>query len=227
MLYVYAITGSEGRPQGAGLRGSALGTVREDALSAVVSEHEGLRVEATEDDLWTHERVVEKLMGRGAILPMRFGSVLAGEPEIRAALRARHEEFAALLTRVRDAVEIGVRAAIRNGASPVATPQGPERGPGTAYMLRRLERARRGADVAERIHRPLAMLARDSRHRLTEPTEPGPGAALMTGSYLVDRDRVDAFRARVGELEDDVAQAAIVCTGPWPPYSFTSGEEAA
>jgi hypothetical protein len=33
-------------------------------------------------------------------------------------------------------------------------------------------------------------------------------------AYLVDRGEVEAFRARVAEL-------GAVCTGPWPPYSFS------
>ena len=44
-------------------------------------------------------------------------------------------------------------------------------------------------------------------------------------AYLVDRDRIEPFRRRVDELAEDVEGASVVCTGPWPPYSFTSGQE--
>jgi hypothetical protein len=42
----------------------------------------------------------------------------------------------------------------------------------------------------------------------------------------VDRDRVDAFRERVDELAEELEDATITCTGPWPPYSFSAAEEA-
>ena len=62
---------------------------------------------------------------------------------------------------------------------------------GTEYMMRRL--------AVVRAHEELAGLAR----------------ASVRGAYLVDEDAVEDFRARVDELDDD-----LVCTGPWPPYSF-------
>jgi hypothetical protein len=45
---------------------------------------------------------------------------------------------------------------------------------------------------------------------------------MLSAAYLVDRERVDSFRARVEELGEEIDGAAVVCTGPWPPYSFTS-----
>ena len=47
---------------------------------------------------------------------------------------------------------------------------------------------------------------------------------LLSGTYLVDRDHVvemvDHVRATAREHPD----LGILCTGPWPPYSFTGGE---
>ena len=226
MLYLYAITDDAAGPfERTGLHGSVLRTVGADGLYAVVSQHVDLRLEATEDDLWAHESVVEEVMERAVALPMRLGSVLADEMEVLELLRERREELTATLDRVRGTVELGVRAAIEPlpGAERESTPAGS--GPGTAYMLRRLGQARRGAEVAARIHEPLAMLARESRHRLGNGAPAGGSRRpQLSASYLVDRGRVDRFRARVEELEDEVAEASIVCTGPWPPYSFTSTE---
>ena len=139
---------------------------------------------------------------------------------MRATLRERRHEFEAALEHVRGAVELGIRAVIDTEPSdrPVSGTAG-ARGPGTAYMLSRLERERRGADAAARIHEPLAELARESIHRLGSQPQP-----RLNASYLVDRDRLEAFRVRVEQLSDEVIEATIVCTGPWPPYSFSSPE---
>jgi hypothetical protein len=47
-----------------------------------------------------------------------------------------------------------------------------------------------------------------------------PGPELLRAAYLVDRDAVDRFVALVRRLEESHAHLNMVCTGPWPPYSF-------
>ena len=119
------------------------------------------------------------------------------------------------------AVELGVRAYLRPRVRSNGDRLG-ERvpGPGTGYMLGRLADERQVADLIARIHEPLATLARRSARR---PSSAGSGA--FKAAYLVDRDRIEPFRRRVDELAEDVEGASVVCTGPWPPYSFTSGQE--
>src|SRR5438046_745263 len=127
-------------------------------------------------------------MEDGAVLPMRFGSIVADDAELRAILFERRREFEAGLDRVRGAVELSVRAQIRAAeAQPAAsaTATSAASGPGTAYLLGRLETERRDDDVAARIHEPLAMLARESTRRQSG-VRPGAFAA----AYLVERARV-------------------------------------
>ena len=215
MLYLYAITERSELPDAAGLRGGSLRAIGGGDLVAVVSELGDSRIEAGEDDLWTHEAVVESLMGT-AVLPMRFGSSVPNEEAALALLRERRQEFREAMDRVRGKVELGVRAVARSAAAPQSASAG-NAGPGTTYMLARLEEERRGAKAAARIHEPLAAIARETTRR---PSSASGG--MLSAAYLVDRERVDSFRARVEELGEEIDGAAVVCTGPWPPYSFTS-----
>jgi hypothetical protein len=220
VLYLYAITESPTPPELPGLRRAPLRAVGDAGLFAIVSAHEDLRIEPTEEDLWVHESVVEALMDRAAVLPMRLGSVVADDAVALASLRIRRRELELALEQVRGAVELGLRAAM--SAEDVAQPQPDDAaaaaGPGTAYMQARLRRKQRGTAVASRIHEPLASLARASTFRVTARERP-----LLNAAYLVDRERIKDFMARVEEL-DAQDEATIVCTGPWPPYSFSSGE---
>ena len=218
MLYLYAITGPADPPPGAlGLRDAPLRAVWEDGLCAVVSEHAELQLEASEEDLWAHESAVEALMEQGPVLPMRLGSIVLDEAAARQTLRSRAEEFEAGLERVLGAVELGVRATL--DISPEEAPERPATGagPGTRYMLGRLAVERDSAEIVRLVHQPLSELARESTRRLRSKPQP-----TLNGSYLVDRDQVDRFRSRVEELERELDSATIVCTGPWPPYSFAS-----
>jgi hypothetical protein len=142
-------------------------------------------------------------------------------PDLALELRnARPVASPALRQRVR---AVAARAP-EGAATEASTPRrssASEGGPGTAYMLDRLEAGRRGDEILARVHEPLAQLARRSTRRVA----PGAGPQL-TASYLVDGDRVEEFRARVDELDGELEGVAIVCTGPWPPYSFTAEEPA-
>jgi hypothetical protein len=204
----------------AGIRGAPLRAVGRAGLFAIVSERGEVGGQATEDDLWAHEAVVEALMDRGTVLPVRLGTLMSDDPAVLRALDARRGQLEAALERVRGAVELGIRAAIAGANGHGAGPEdaGGANGPGTAYMRARLHSERRGSRAAARIHQPLASLARDSTVRWSAQEPP-----LIRAAYLVDRDRIEAFMARVEEL-DALDEAAIVCTGPWPPYSFSSTE---
>jgi hypothetical protein len=43
---------------------------------------------------------------------------------------------------------------------------------------------------------------------------------LLHASYLVERPVVAEFRAAAQRLQREHRDAAVLCTGPWPPYSF-------
>jgi hypothetical protein len=111
-----------------------------------------------------------------------------------------------------------VRAAWESAASgdlPTA-----ESGDGAEYLMSRLAAQRRSRDLAARIDETLGALSRDSRVRgATAASTP------VRAAYLVDRERVDEFRLCVERLERELRGAEIVCTGPWPPYSFVTVEE--
>ena len=85
-------------------------------------------------------------------------------------------------------------------------------------MLARLERERGTSRLEARIDEPLARLARASVNR------PGTGPAAFNAAYLVDRSDVEAFKRRVETIAAELEDASIVCTGPWPPFSFSSGD---
>jgi hypothetical protein len=221
MVYLYGITDAAVAPSVPGLRDAPLRAIRQDGLTAVVSEHDELDLVAEEDELWAHESVVEALMESGAVLPMRIGSVVADFEAASSLLRDRAAEFRSALERVRGAVELGVRAAGAPMAAQAPVPAAVgARGPGTTYMLARLSDKARHDEAAVRIHEALRPLAR----RSTMPAH-SVGRGSLRAAYLVDRDEVDSFTERVEELERELDGVSIACTGPWPPYSFT-GESA-
>ena len=229
MIYVYAIIDRPTIPVPAvpGLERAALDTLPYRDIGAVVSLSTISKAPPIEANLWQHETVVEALMTDHSVLPVRFGMIFPDEGAVQAVLRTRYAEFTAGLKRVRGYVELGLRVLWVQDGDPPLTPDQqlpPSLGSGRAYMLARLEeecklqvRRERANALAEDIHTPLARLAAESTRRtLITPR------LLLTAAYLVKREQVAAFRQEVEMLSSTYPEVRLLCTGPWPPFSFVA-----
>jgi gas vesicle protein GvpL/GvpF len=195
VIELYAITDDPAPPD------PPLRAVRFDGLTALCAPAE--QREVTPEVLWRHEEVMEALMQERAVLPVRFGTLVEDEQAAVRALQERREELTTSLDRVRGAVELAVRA------HPIRPPgDSPAVEGGVEYMRAKAHRV----EAARLLHEPLAFLARDSVVH--------PGAELLRAAYLVDREAVDSFVGLVRRLQETHDGLHIVCTGPWPPYSF-------
>lgn len=213
MIWVYAICERPDLPppRRGGLADAPLDGVREGDLLAVISRHDEPLGDPTLESLRVHEQVVERLMADRAVLPMRFGSRLADDDALRGALAARQDEFRAALDRVRGRVEVGVRAMQPHGREAPA----PAGTTGREYLEAKLRLEREVAAFDE----PLAGLAVEAtRQPARAPDE------VLRASYLIDAPTLARFRGTVERLQRTHPDVAILCTGPWPPYSFVAPE---
>ena len=239
MSYVYAVTDrpKEPLPQQLGLDDEELARVVFRDIGAVVSAHAGSDVSAAADKVWRHEQVVESLMSAHAVLPMRFGTLLASWDEVEGMLRRGYPKFVEDIARVRDHVEVGIRfMALRE-------PWDAQASPAAADRTRRAERSRPvgnsprnglPADEAapgeherrDRHQAELELVRKTYRiraehaaaSRLDEDTVDAPtvSAAFLHPGALA------SFRQLVGRLAAADRDLALLCTGPWPAYSFVS-----
>ena len=170
-----------------------LRALRAGTLAAVVGPVDDAE-EVTAETLWRHEQAVEQLMADRDVLPVRYGTRFKRDEEAAQAVAARRATLTAALDHVRGAVELSVRAA----------------SPEPIVSAAARDRARRS------IHDALRALARDATERLARPP-----SELLRAAYLVDRDAVDDFVAHVTQLQAARPDLRILCTGPWPPYSFS------
>jgi hypothetical protein len=147
-------------------------------------------------DALRHGLAVEDLAERcDSVLPVRFGERFESEAALRTSVAPRLDVLARRLEELSGLVEIGVRvAAPEQGRPPIDT--------GTDYM-----HAAAARDAA------LRMLD----HRLRPRARDG-----SDGRYLVARDDVEGFAAEVERYAAEHPELAVVCTGPWAPYSFAA-----
>lgn len=243
--YVYCIGNAQAFGQrqpalksaGVGGRDVAVRTVECGDLAAIVSDAPMSAFEITRDNLVAHQRVVEESMGHSDVLPVAFGTVARDDRDVRETLlRREHDALQDHLAYVHRRVELGLKVLwnrehlfaeivedrddIRRLRDYVAA-QPPE----SAYYERIqlgeltnaaiLDKRDRAAETLLNGLRPLAVDVQENR-LLTD-------MMILNASFLVERDDVRAFDARVQRLgEVNADRLVFQYVGPLPPYSFVN-----
>jgi len=243
--YVYCVGSAEAfgpdRPalesQGVGGANVPIRTVAYGDLAAVVSDAQTTAFDITRDNLMAHQRVVEESLRHADVLPVAFGTVAQNDLEVREKLLRREQDgLHEHLAYIRGRAELGLkvlwnrehvfseivaeRQDIRSLRDRLA-----RRPPDSAYLDRIQLGELTDAAIADKRERdgdalltallPLAVDSRTNR-LLTD-------MMILNVSFLVERDRIQAFDAevqRLGELHAD--RLVFQYVGPLPAYSFVN-----
>jgi len=196
-----------------------------------------------------HDRVLTWAQEHGGVIPLPMFSIWATEPAMLQALRGRSAEIEDVFRRVAGADEFGLRVHRRDVAMLQAVHElDPElarlkaeadaASPGQRYLLeRKLAEQSKAAlrsvsqRIARQIYDALRAIARDSVSRPLVPPgsrEQADATMVLNAAFLVERARLDAFRAAVGAMirEHESRGLAFDFTGPWPPYNFVASGDA-
>lgn len=241
MLYLYGIID---RPCARPPLPPGFGEVEPDifehqGLGAVAGFFNGGAPPADSANVRRHMAVLDALMLTGrTVLPARFGSMVSGREELNAFISGSRETLQADLNRLRGQIELGVRAsdcrpqALNRQTEADEEPgpaDGAPPGPGARYLAvrqaeagRRASRKRALGALAASILEPLSPLVTTSAWQA--PPSP-PGRLILSLALLLRRERLEAFRLALAQLRRSRPWLEILCTGPWPPYSFVSGVE--
>jgi hypothetical protein len=180
-----------------------------------------------------HETVLDRLLASGPMVPLRLCTVFAGDQQVHAMLEREHDELADALVRLRGREEWGVKLIADIGLLRAAEP---EPASGRAYLERKGRERRQEDELRRLVTRAAEEVHADLSERSTAATllRPQPrelsgrsGDMVLNGAYLVDRARVEEFRAAaagLGERQRELGLALEV-TGPWPPYNFVAATE--
>jgi hypothetical protein len=185
-----------------------------------------------------HEAVIEAFIDERAVLPMKLFTIFSGDERALDHIRADRRRIDALVKRVTDQLEWGVRVKLdrarRNGPSPRparSRTRTPARSGdvGLRYLLGKKAQRDAAAGVTRRARGTVAkfydrlsgrsrLSARRSESEMPLRNTP----VLLDAAFLVPRSRTAKFHAlaarearRLGRLGLDVS-----LSGPWPPYTF-------
>jgi len=229
MFYVYGIVDTryfEPLP-GAGHEAGDVVPIPSGRLAAVVSALSVCKIEATPQNVWCHERVLERLMPEHAVLPLRFGTTCRDADALEEYLLHSAGGLANDLERVRGKVEIALR--IMEDTRQIELPQealnddGPA-GRGAAYLRSRLQYHR--CEMAQQdSSKWLENMLRQYFDPVAKDLICAAPADASTGfrvSCLVERDRVAVLADALDRFRSDHSNFDVTCTGPWAPYSFVA-----
>lgn len=211
-MLVYAVCPFRQRVACAGMAGEPLRVVRAARLAAVTGELAGVP-HASIPALRRYDAVQRALAGEiAAVLPARFGTLVASDGEVAAELQAREAALHTALREVRGCVQMTLRA-IHLDDGPQVLPGDPNRASGRDY-LRSL-----AAEVARQRAVPalapvLAAVARWVRSVRVERN-----GAVASVYHLVPRGAVQSYAAAVRQAAA-AAGLRVSIAGPFPAYAF-------
>ncbi len=167
-----------------------------------------------------HAATLEAIHRRICVLPVQFGMALRDEAEIHSVLENRSRELLENLDHLDQTCEMALRIAQTNPpktrTAATAKPQSP-----LEYIEERRSHYRR-LDGSEEQERPIVRLFVERLHgcyRQWRKLQPSPSYPIRV-AFLVEQDRVTAFRSRLENTCKTYREGRCVILGPWPPYSF-------
>lgn len=178
-----------------GMQGKGVYEVPCADISAVASDTDKFKWDASEENVKTHERVSGALMQRAAIVPVAFGMVFKSEEALLSVLERGYAAIKNSLCLLGGKVELGVKV-IK-----------PSHGEGVeAYP-----------EFKKKIIEALGSEAVSSAEcRLFSDR------LLMNMAFLTEKNKLERFSQAIENLEMQYPQFKIHYTGPWPPYNFVT-----
>lgn len=172
--------------------------------------------------LRAHDAVVRRMAATvDAVLPARFGTLVADEEELDRLLAFRATELTEAIELVAGREQMTLRV-FRVGrtagkAAPARVRARAGTGAGTAYLAARMaadRRARSAPEIAwlRPVLRDLVAAERIERHRA--------GSLVASVYHLIARGQSSAYLAAVEEASRRRRAVRVVPSGPWPPYAF-------
>ncbi len=192
-------------------------------LAAAVTLHSGGSTPPEATQLLRYERVISDLHAVAPVIPLRYGCLVEDEAAAVRLLEEDRARYEALLERVENRVEMGLR--VLWDAAGEGPPAPLPATPGAAYLA--ALRRRRGPEAeltpAERewasgVCAGLSGLYSEERRE----ARPAGAGRLVSLYFLVPRPVVGRFRARLRRIVSGQGRTFLV-SGPWPPYNFVNG----
>lgn len=232
-VYVYGVVPGKSVPAAEGVDSAPVRALRHAGLAALVSTIS--RTELRAADVRAHWRVLEHASEHATVLPVRFGTLMETDDEVRERLlEPNADQLAELMAAMDGMIQLNVKGRYDESAML----QGILRAaPELARLRDRADRSGAlgdqialGQQVESAIEQRRAQDTAGARSLLEGLAaevreEPVRHPDAFNLAFLVARDGMDAFGEGVGRVRDAFGdQIEIRYVGPAPPFSFAEGK---
>lgn len=234
MIYAYCVIDSAGEigERIEGLDGGVVYNIPYRGMGLAASEiKEGVR-DIDGIQVLRHEEVVERLMAKFTVLPMRFSTVFGCAKDALTMLEKYYDEFKDNLGGVCGKAEYGIRI-IWNGEGVKGEITCAVMGEGRRHCASDCSPARRyvgGKLIEHRIERAFEAEA-EKRIAFVDGFFTGVASEkkleklkrdklLVNAFYLVQRENQGRFMEAFERLQKESSGLRFLLSGPWPPYNF-------
>jgi len=161
-------------------------------IAAVISDSSKLEYDLTEDDLRRHEAVLRKVMENYTLVPAAFGTVVYDETILKRLFRRGYQSMKESLTLVENMVELGLKVVIFDSME----------------------------DPSSNVHPDIILEPLRQHVDQSRSGELFSDKLLLNTSFLINKDKIDAFSETVFKLIEEYPTLRILYSGPWAPYNF-------
>ncbi len=196
-IYVYCLIRSpeEKKSFGTiGIGGEEVYTIAYRDFASVVSKAAMKSYDAGEGEVEVHKEVMGEVMKNRSVLPVAYGMVFKNKKLLSVAMKAGYKAVKKAMKTVDGRVELGIKIFLPKDAM----------------------------DLDGKIDRckldfmgDLTKVAVDSKELKLFSDR-----LLLNSAFLVERNKIDEFSARVGVLGNEYGDLKTQYSGPWPPYNF-------
>ena len=185
-----------------------------------------------------HEAVIESFIQASAVLPMKLFTIFANDERAREHMRDDSRRIDALIRRVANHQEWGLRVMLDRAGRPGAaagararsrSKKGTTSGSGQSFLLRKIAERDASAELAQHAQDTVADLydrlsdqAGQAKRRSASELPVQGGPLLLDAAFLVPVSKSARFRTMVGREARTLGRHGyrVTLSGPWPPYTF-------
>jgi hypothetical protein len=184
--------------------------------------------------LVSHQQLIEKVMTRHSIIPMRLGTFAGSDEEVRQILSKGYRTIKDIFERAKDSIEIDLVATLNDLKSFLQeVPEEEEikqlkqsllnKGGGVTIddqmrvgVLVKRYLDKKKAEYADKIQNALSGIAQNFKaHDLMDDT------MVLNTAFLMDKNKQKDFEQKLDEINNEFEEKLnFRCVGPLPPYSF-------
>ncbi|MFH1239904.1 MAG: GvpL/GvpF family gas vesicle protein [Candidatus Diapherotrites archaeon] len=206
--YVYCVISSKDTPEEfniKGMDGNPIYPLKYKLLTAIASKAVMKEYKPTDENVEIHKNVELEVMKHCSVLPVAYGMVFKSRGIVLGTVKKVYPLLWRSLKKVENKVELGIKVIV------------PKEKKELEKLLNKksLDEFRKECET-EFIENLSEIAVSTKKDRLFSDK------LVCNQSFLVEKDKVDTFTEKVGELRNKHKSLKIQYTGPWPAHNFVN-----